>query len=185
MAGAGERAAEAAAWLGMHLRVEDVDARVHVFEVTIRALGEQPAWPSAGVSAHGCPFKAISLWSMIAAGYGWSAAVPHACAVLLAHAGALHAWSPVRLRNNAPCLPPRAGGLLAAHVLLLRAPAQEPAYAGGLLPLAARLADALLPAFDTPSGIPLSWVNLVQVRSGPSRMGLQAARRLLPWKTGA
>ena len=59
----------------------------------------------------------------------------------------------------------RAGGLLAAHVLLLRAPALEPAYAGGLLPLAARLADALLPAFDTPSGIPLSWVNLVQVRS--------------------
>ena len=55
MAGAGERAAEAAAWLGAHLRMEDMDARVHVFEVTIRALGEQPAWASAILSACGCP----------------------------------------------------------------------------------------------------------------------------------
>ena len=27
------------------------------------------------------------------------------------------------------------------------------------------LADRLLPAFDTPSGIPLSWINLAKVRT--------------------
>ena len=92
-------------------------------------------------------------------------------------AGAPQSCKPARLGVHIGLPPLHAGGLLAAHVLLLRAPAQEPKYAGGLLPLAARLADALLPAFDTPSGIPLSWVNLVQVRLGPRCMGLQAPIR--------
>lgn len=35
-------------------------------------------------------------------------------------------------------------------------------YDGSLLRLAQDLGDRLLPAFDTPSGIPLSWVNLAK-----------------------
>ncbi len=38
-------------------------------------------------------------------------------------------------------------------------------YSGGLLRAAAELADRLMPAFDTPTGIPLSWVNLRRVRA--------------------
>ncbi|KAK9826109.1 hypothetical protein WJX81_004279 [Elliptochloris bilobata] len=115
VAGAGGRAAEAAAWLGSHLQL-GVDARVHVFEVTIRALG----------------------------------------------------------------------GLLAAHALLLRAPTQDPAYTGCLLPLAVRLADALLPAFDTPSGIPLSWVNLARgVLPGETRVTCTACAGTLLLEFGA
>ncbi len=49
------------------------------------------------------------------------------------------------------------------HVLLTRNPAIMPEYGGGLLRLAADLGDRLLPAFDTPTGIPLSWVNLRKV----------------------
>ena len=37
-------------------------------------------------------------------------------------------------------------------------------YREGLLTKAVDLADRLMPAFDTPSGIPLSWVNLHRVR---------------------
>lgn len=60
----------------------------------------------------------------------------------------------------------RAGGLLSTHVLLKRAPeALVPGYTDGLLVLATDLADRLLPAFDTPSGVPLSWVNLKRVRT--------------------
>ena len=36
-------------------------------------------------------------------------------------------------------------------------------YRDGLLLKAVDLADRLIPAFDTPSGIPLSWVNLRKV----------------------
>lgn len=38
-----------------------------------------------------------------------------------------------------------------------------PGYTNGLLLKAVDLADRLMPAFDTPSGIPLSWVNLRKV----------------------
>lgn len=38
-----------------------------------------------------------------------------------------------------------------------------PGYTDGLLLKAVDLADRLMPAFDTPSGIPLSWVNLRKV----------------------
>ena len=37
-------------------------------------------------------------------------------------------------------------------------------YDGGLLRAAADLGDRLMPAFDTPTRIPLSWVNLRRVR---------------------
>ena len=37
-------------------------------------------------------------------------------------------------------------------------------YRDGLLAKAVDLADRLMPAFKTPSGIPLSWVNLRRVR---------------------
>lgn len=56
-----------------------------------------------------------------------------------------------------------AGGLLSAHILLERTPAADLHYDGHLLNLARSLADRLLPAFDTRSGIPLSWVNLRKV----------------------
>eukprot|EP00873_Tetraselmis_striata_P000992 jgi/Tetstr1/421256/TSEL_012260.t1 len=52
------------------------------------------------------------------------------------------------------------GGFLSTHVLLLRDPTLVPGYDGCLLVLAQDLAERLLPAFATPSGIPLSWVNL-------------------------
>jgi hypothetical protein len=39
-----------------------------------------------------------------------------------------------------------------------------PAYNGCLLRLAIELGNRLLPAFDTASGVPLSWVNLKKVR---------------------
>ena len=38
-------------------------------------------------------------------------------------------------------------------------------YDGGLLRAAVDLADRLMPAFDTPTRIPLSWVNLRRVTS--------------------
>lgn len=38
-----------------------------------------------------------------------------------------------------------------------------PGYDGALLRLGVDLADRLLPAFDTPTGVPLSWVNLRKV----------------------
>ena len=57
-----------------------------------------------------------------------------------------------------------AGGLLSAHVLLLKNVLLMPGYQGQLLRLAMELGDRLLPAFRTPSGIPLSWVNLAHVR---------------------
>ena len=57
-----------------------------------------------------------------------------------------------------------AGGLLSTHVLLTRNATILPEYDGGLLRLAIDLGNRLLPAFDTPTGIPLSWVNLRKVR---------------------
>ncbi|CAL8470523.1 g10065 [Coccomyxa elongata] len=63
------------------------------------------------------------------------------------------------------------GGLSSMHVLLTRNPAIMPEYDGGLLRLATDLGDRLLPAFDTPTGIPLSWVNLRKgVSAGETRI---------------
>lgn len=58
------------------------------------------------------------------------------------------------------------GGLLSSHMLLKRMPSAMPDYNGCLLRMATDLGDRLLPAFDTASGIPLSWVNLQRVRHG-------------------
>lgn len=41
-----------------------------------------------------------------------------------------------------------------------------PGYNGSLLRLAVDLTDRFMPAFDTPTGIPLSWVNLRRVGGG-------------------
>ncbi|KAK9786898.1 hypothetical protein WJX73_010844 [Symbiochloris irregularis] len=88
--GEAEALQQAVLWLGDHLSL-DVDARVHVFELTIRALG----------------------------------------------------------------------GLLSAYQLLTRNQELLPqGRVDQLLNLAIELGDRLLPAFQTPSGIPLSWVNL-------------------------
>lgn len=47
--------------------------------------------------------------------------------------------------------------------MLERRPSAVPGYNGGLLRLATDLGNRLLPAFDTRSGIPLSWVHLRKV----------------------
>lgn len=52
------------------------------------------------------------------------------------------------------------GGLLSGHVLLSRDAQLVPWYKGELLHKAVELADRLLPAFDTATGVPLSWINL-------------------------
>lgn len=57
-----------------------------------------------------------------------------------------------------------AGGLLSTHVLLTRNPEIMAGYNGCLLRLATDLGDRLMPAFQTPTGIPLSWVNLRKAR---------------------
>lgn len=57
-----------------------------------------------------------------------------------------------------------AGGLLSSHIMLERMPSAVPGYDGALLRLATDLGNRLLPAFDTKSGIPLSWVHLQKVR---------------------
>lgn len=53
------------------------------------------------------------------------------------------------------------GGLLSSHSLLSLDPELAPAYDGhSLLDAAVDLANKLMPAFDTPTGLPTSWVNL-------------------------
>ena len=52
-------------------------------------------------------------------------------------------------------------------------------YDGGLLKAAVDLGDRFMPAFDTPTRIPLSWVNLRRVRSCVARAS-HAARGLRP-----
>eukprot|EP00892_Ulva_mutabilis_P000699 jgi/Ulvmu1/1062/UM105_0021.1 len=52
------------------------------------------------------------------------------------------------------------GGLLSAHIAAVNNPALIPDYSGTFLSKAEDLATRLLPAFDTPTGIPVSWVNL-------------------------
>eukprot|EP01138_Halocafeteria_seosinensis_P008945 gb/GECG01009142.1/.p1 GENE.gb/GECG01009142.1/~~gb/GECG01009142.1/.p1 ORF type:complete len:1045 (+),score=110.83 gb/GECG01009142.1/:1-3135(+) len=55
------------------------------------------------------------------------------------------------------------GGLLSAHLLATNPEFSDlmPAYNGRLLTLAADLGERLLPAFDTPTGLPFHKVNLV------------------------
>ncbi|GAX82662.1 hypothetical protein CEUSTIGMA_g10088.t1 [Chlamydomonas eustigma] len=52
------------------------------------------------------------------------------------------------------------GGLISGHMLLTRNPTLIPDYDGVLLDLAVNLTDRMLPAFDTPSGMPSLFVNL-------------------------
>ncbi|KAL4855837.1 Alpha-mannosidase I [Chlorella vulgaris] len=52
------------------------------------------------------------------------------------------------------------GGMLSAHMLIEQDPALVPGYDGSLLRLAVDLTNRFMPAFDTPTGVPLSWVNL-------------------------
>lgn len=59
------------------------------------------------------------------------------------------------------------GGLLSTHMLLERRGPLVGPYRGELLTAAEDLAQRLLPAFDTASGIPLSWVNLLTVCDTP------------------
>lgn len=52
------------------------------------------------------------------------------------------------------------GGLLSAHSLLQLEPTLYPGYDGALLRAAVDLGNRLMPAFATPTGLPLSWINL-------------------------
>ena len=52
------------------------------------------------------------------------------------------------------------GGLLSCHAFLEADKQAIPWYKRELLDKAIELADKLLPAFDTPTGIPTSWINL-------------------------
>jgi len=56
------------------------------------------------------------------------------------------------------------GGLLSGHVLLERNPGLSAGYSGQLLGMAVELADRMLPAFGTPTGLPASFINLKRVR---------------------
>jgi hypothetical protein len=58
------------------------------------------------------------------------------------------------------------GGLLSAHALLARAPGLVPGYSGGLLAAATDLAERMMPAFSTPTGLPASFINLRTVGFG-------------------
>lgn len=60
------------------------------------------------------------------------------------------------------------GGLLSGHLLAARNPSLVPGYSGQLLAAAVELADRLAPAFDTPTGLPASFINLRTV-SAPRR----------------
>ncbi|KAK9856425.1 hypothetical protein WJX84_012362 [Apatococcus fuscideae] len=52
------------------------------------------------------------------------------------------------------------GALLSAHHMLITNQSIMPEYDGSLLRFAHDLGDRLLPAFETPYGVPLSWINL-------------------------
>jgi uncharacterized membrane protein YgcG len=105
------------------LRFDDKrGARVHVFELTIRAVG-------ALVSSH----IYLKRGSMLS--------------------------SPSFLNESSPSSPPSSPP---------PPPLRFPFYDGSsLLEKALDLAERLLPAFDTPTGIPLSWVNLTETGQKP------------------
>ncbi len=68
------------------------------------------------------------------------------------------------------------GALLSAHHMLMTNESILPGYDGSLLRFGVDLADRLLPAFDTPYGVPLSWINLKKVsRAPPMRQYLQGS----------
>lgn len=58
------------------------------------------------------------------------------------------------------------GGLLSTHVLLQRDPSISPGYDGQLLAMATDMAERMLPAFETQSGVPLPWAHLQGVSAG-------------------
>ncbi len=78
------------------------------------------------------------------------------------------------------------GGLLSAHAALAADPGLAPGYGGGLLAAAADLGDRLLPAFGTPTGLPLSWVHLRRGRlRGDTRVTCTACAGTLLLEFGA
>ncbi len=56
-----------------------------------------------------------------------------------------------------------AGALLSAHHMLMTNQHIMPGYDGSLLRFAVDLGDRLVPSFNTPYGVPLSWINLEKV----------------------
>lgn len=128
-------------WLAVNPSLFDVDARVHVFEVTIRAMGgllsthmllqqDHMLVPGEDLMCLGGSM-ALALTECWISSPGFGADGVHA-------------------------------GLSLATALLplINLPAKAAGYNGTLLAAAVDLANRLLPAFDTTTGIPLSWVNL-------------------------
>ena len=175
-----ERLREAVRWLAANVTF-DIDARVHVFELTIRAVGGM-------LSAH-------MLLEQVGAGagmQGWLAGqagrgmradtgggrlrrkgrqsrAADCCMLLWPHDPAHGVlWSPChpavrRCQPSSPTSP-------FLHLRLLgcwlpQDASLVPGYDGSLLRLSVDLTDRFLPAFETPTGIPLSWVNLRHVRA--------------------
>lgn len=58
------------------------------------------------------------------------------------------------------------GGLLSSHILIERNPEIVKGYKGEFLQKGISLADRLLPAFNTTSGIPIAGINLRKVLFG-------------------
>lgn len=152
-----EQLVSAVHWLDINLTF-DLDARVHVFELTIRALG-------------GCCSSSSLACFLTAAYYDSLGCAPKD--VFVNSASRIQPCIPfaipgttsdgrVLLNLGVPA-PYHAGSLLSTHILLNSNPVIMPEYNGCLLRLAAELGDRLLPAFDTPHGVPLSWVNLKKV----------------------
>lgn len=152
--------ARAVNWVTAHLSF-DINDTVSVFETNIRVLGPPPPPRSSETPA---PRMRLSCFES-----------PHSFAPR----------SSTRLLSPSSCPPrrpppPPAGGLLSAHML-----ASDPAtgfavdgYAGGLLNLALDLGRRLLPAFDTPTGVPFGAVNLKYgVAEGESKMTSTAGAR--------
>lgn len=55
------------------------------------------------------------------------------------------------------------GGLISSHDLIVKHPRLAKKYSGELLATAVDLADHLMPAFNTVTGIPQTWINLQHV----------------------
>ena len=110
----------------------DKPARVHVFETTIRCAPS----PSTACRPANCFSAQVGLFFLLesALTHVPTCRAVHACRAL--------------------------GGLLAAHAAAAARPGLVPRYAGSLLEKARDLGARLLPAFDTPTGLPASHVHL-------------------------
>lgn len=149
---------DATHWLQDNLTF-DLDQRVHVFEVTIRVLGMSGTQYAALCQAviQRSPSTMLSVCDIF---YQYSIDAVRISFIVSCCMAA-------QLQGGTVCqLALLAGGLLSSHIMSQRSLSAVPGYDGALLRLAVDLGNRLLPAFDTRSGIPLSWVHLRKVGAG-------------------